>query len=212
MQRSTENPLPTELLAQVAAQGKLQLFSAGALLVREGTPGDCLFILTSGSLKVFTSGPNDREFVFNVLGPGELLGEMVLDGGPRTASVQALTDSECVVIERCNLASFLEVHPRVAEHLLLTLIGRLRRASLQIHQLVLNDVYERTVLVLRAEALVERNRRYLPAWLTQKEIAARVGATREMVGKILRDLQRGGFLVRDDRRRMLIKKEFPKRW
>lgn len=178
----------------------------------EGAVGDSVFVLVSGRLKVFTPGPHGREFIYTVMQPGELFGDLVLDGGRRSASVAAIEDCICLELERCDFAGFLGLHPHVAEYLILTLMRRIRRITAQMQEQLHSSVYERTVKALRAEAIKDGGRRYLPAWLTQKEIAARAGATREMVGKILRDLQRGGFLVRDERRRMVIRKEFPKRW
>lgn len=212
MPLSTSNQQLASLLAALGQRGDLRHVKPGELLITEGQRDDSLYLLISGRLKVFTRDQKGREFIYNVMKPGEIFGEMGLDGGLRSASVEAIELSSCSVVPRDRLRDFMREQPEFAEHLLLTLIGRLRRATRQIRRLVQSDVYERTIELLRAEAIVEKGVRLIPTVLTQKEIAARVGATREMIGHILRDLQRGGILVRDEKKRFVIRREFPERW
>lgn len=199
-------------LATLASRGDVRDYARGELVVAEGDRDASLYVLLSGRLKVFTRDARGRELVYNTLRAGEFFGEMGLDGGVRSASVKALENSRCVVVDRSELRRFMRRHPAFAEHLVLTLIDRLRRATRQIRSLALSDVYGRTVEFLAAEAIDDGDSRRVPAGLTQREIAARVGATREMIGQILRELQRGGFLLRDEGKGYLIVGEFPKRF
>lgn len=185
------------------------MLTKGSLLIREGEVSDVVYILVSGQLKVFTRDRRGREHVFNVLSAGEVLGEMFLDGGPRSASVAALTDAECVEIAGGEVRVLLREYPDFAELLVMKLISRLRHATAQARSLALDGVYERTVSVLNELATQDAQSRYIPAAMTQQEIANRIGASREMVNHVIRDLIRDGFLTRDDEQRLLITKELP---
>lgn len=206
------DPIPPELLRHLEIQGNVQVYERGELVVAEGEAAASIFVLISGRLKVFTRGLKERELVYNEIGPGEVFGEMLLDGGSRSASVAAIEPSRCVVIEFGVIRPFMAANPIFAEHLILSLIRRLRHSTQQVRSLGLNGVYERVVDLVCSEAILIDGQRALPQWLTQQEVADRVGATREMVSHVFRDLQRGGFLSKGPQRRWLLTKTPPKRW
>jgi CRP/FNR family cyclic AMP-dependent transcriptional regulator len=207
----SKHQLSDELLSQLVARGDLRTFARGDLLIREGDQSDSLYILVAGELKVFTCGERGRELVYNVLRPGEFFGEMFLDGGPRSASVKAVCTSICVVVAREEFRDFMREYPEFAESLVLTLISRVRHATEQLRDLALKDVYERAASLLNELAVAEGNVRTIRPAVTQQEIADRIGATREMVNHVIRDLVRGGFLVREGRQ-MILARDLPKRW
>ena len=95
--RSTASPSLTQALA---ALGSVRRFRKGSLLIQEGDVGDTLFIIQSGRLRVFSADDRDREITLGVYGPGDYVGEMALDGGPRSATVEALEASVCSVVTR----------------------------------------------------------------------------------------------------------------
>lgn len=200
--------LQTELLTH----GHPRRFSAGDVLFHEGDASDSLMVLLEGHLKVYSVGETGREVVYNVLEPGEVIGEMLLDGGTRSASVKAITDAQCQVIEGDAVAGLIRKTPDFADYLMLKLIARVRRLTLQTRSLALNGVYERVVALLEEQAVADGDVRRLPRHLTQQEIANLVGASREMVSGILRELMRGGFITKDSAHRMTIVKKLPKRW
>ena len=212
MNRENAGQLSAELLENLSARGDVVLFPRGELLMTEGDEASSLHILVAGELKVFTRGGKGRELIYNILKPGEFFGEMFLDGGPRSASVIAMVDSRCIVVGHAELRSFMAAYPEFAECLVLKLIERLRHATSQIKGLALDGVYERTIVLLNQVAVTEGELCFVPPDLTQQEIADRVGATREMVNHVFRELIRGGFLSKDKRRRVLITKELPKHW
>lgn len=201
--------LPSEVVRVLAKRGTARKLAKGSLLIREGEVSEVVYILVSGQLKVFTRDRRGREHVFNVLGEGELLGEMFLDGGPRSASVAALTDAECIEIAGGEIRALLRECPDFAELLVMKLVSRLRHATIQTRSLALDGVYKRTVSVLNELALQDTQSHYIPASMTQQEIANRIGASREMVNHVIRDLIRDGFLTRDDEQRLIIAKELP---
>jgi CRP/FNR family cyclic AMP-dependent transcriptional regulator len=204
--------LSTELLAQLAARGNARNYGRGELLIEEGGDSDSLFILLAGELKVFTRAANGRELVYNVLRPGEFFGELFLDGGPRSASVKAVTTSTCIVVGREQFREFMASYPEFAESLVLKLIARVRHATEQLRSVATKDVYGRVTALLNELAVEEGGQRMLDKSVTQQEIADRIGATREMVNHVLRELARGGFLTRDDERRLVLRKALPSHW
>ncbi|MGH8026946.1 MAG: Crp/Fnr family transcriptional regulator [Pseudoxanthomonas sp.] len=212
MPGKSANTLSPELLAQLALCGDAKWYGRNELLIEEGAVSDALYILISGQLKVFTQDSKGRELVYNILQPGEFFGELFLDGGLRSASVKAVVDSQCIVVDHLAIRSFMKTYPEFAECLVYQLIARLRHATQLSKSLALHGVYERTVDLLNKVALHERDIRVVPVAMTQQEIANRVGATREMINHILQDLIRGGFLARDEKKRLVFTKELPKRW
>ena len=212
MQADNTNTLSPELLSQLALCGDAKLYRRNELLIEEGAVSDALYILIAGQLKVFTRDNKGRELIYNILQPGEFFGELFLDGGPRSASVKAVSDSQCIVVDHEAIRSFMKTYPEFAECLVYKLIERLRHATQLSKRLALHGVYERTVDLLNEVAVDEQDIRVVPLTMTQQEIADRVGATREMINHILRDLMRGGFLARDDKKRLFFTKMLPKRW
>lgn len=137
---------------------------------------------------------------------------MFLDGEPRSASVRAIIDSECLVIDGEDIRNLIRAHPDFAECVIVKLISRVRHATKTIRSLALHGVYERTVSMLDDVSVTDGGIRRIPSSITQADIAARIGATREMVNHVLRDLTRGGFIAREGRRQMVIVKTLPERW
>lgn len=211
MQAVGADTLSPELLSQLALCGEAKRFGRNELLIEEGAVSDALYVLTAGQLKVFTRDSKGHELVYNILQPGEFFGELFLDGGPRSASVKAVVDSQCIVVEQMEIRSFMKIYPEFAECLVHKLIRRLRHATQLSKSLGLHGVYERTVDLLNRVALNEQEIRVVPAAMTQQEIADRVGATREMINHVLRDLMRGGFLMRDEKRRLVFTEVLPHR-
>lgn len=207
-----QNQLSEDLLKQLSLRGDLRTFSRGDVLIREGEASDSLYVLVAGELKVYTCGDRGRELVYNVLRPGEFFGEMFLDGGQRSASVRAVCTSLCVVVGPDAFREFMHGYPEFAECLVLKLISRVRHATGQLRSLAMKDVYERTSALLNELAVDDGNVRSIGPAVTQQEIADRIGATREMVNHVIRELLRGGFLVREGKRRIVLVRDLPKHW
>ncbi len=204
--------LSASLLRSLAERGDLRAYAPDDELIREGEVSDAIYILVSGEVKVYTRDERGRQLIYNVLQPGEFFGEMFLDGGPRSASAKAISQVQCAVVGPEEFRDFMKAYPEFSECLVIKLIARVRHATEQTRSLAFSGVYERTVDLLNRLAVDEGALRLIPVDLTQQEMADRVGATREMVNHILRDLSRGGFLDRDDQRRTVILKALPKHW
>ena len=205
----TELPAP---LRTLASRGEPRRYRKGTLLIQEGDHGDTLFIILSGRLKAFSNDERDREIVYGVYGPGEYLGEMSLDGGPRSASVITLEATACVVITRHTLREHIAVNPEFAFELLARVIHRARMATQSARSMALLDVYGRVVRLLNELASVQADgARVIKERLTHADIASRVGCSREMVSRLMKDLESGGFLSNDSKA-IRLAKTLPARW
>ena len=202
-------PEPLRLLAQ---RGELKRYRKDHRLVEEGEYGDTLFIILSGRVRVFGSGERDREITYGTYGAGEYLGEISLDGGPRSASMVTLEPCDCAVVTRTTLLQHIAEHPEFAFDLLAKVIRRARAATLTAKQLALNDVYGRLVLLLDALAMPAADgTRVITERLTHREMANRLGCSREMVSRLMKDLEGGDYLRADPTGWQLLR-SLPARW
>ena len=192
----------TDSLRVLAASGDLRRYAKGTLLIDEGERGDTLFIILAGKLRAFSTDPDSaREVTYGVYGPGDYLGEMGLDGQPRSASVITLESSICTRIERPLLESHIRQYPDFAFELITRLIRRTRAATMNLRQIALNDVYGRLKYLLESLAVEQPNgSRLISEPLTHRDLAARLGCGREMVSRVMKDLERGEFLQSDTKR------------
>ena len=201
--------LSPSLIHELAARGDVRRFARGSVIIREGERSQSLFILLEGQLSVFSQGERGRKVVYNTLGAGEIVGEMFLDGGRRSASVQAVTAVECIEVREFEILAFMHAFPEFSVALAMKLTGRLRRATAQIRSMALEGVFLRTVAEIGGLTVVEPGGDYLPASVTQAQIASRIGATREMVNQVFRELHKTGFLAREGRNRWRVLKPLP---
>jgi CRP/FNR family cyclic AMP-dependent transcriptional regulator len=181
------------------------------VLINEGDVGDALYVVLSGRVKVFSSNEQGREFVIDFHGPGEYVGEMSLDGAPRSASVITVEPTTCAIVSRTQFRDFVLAHPDFAMHLIERLIHRVRVTTSNLKSLALSDVYGRLVRLLNALAQEVDGRWVVPERLTQQDIADRVGASRDMIGKLLKDLVAGGYLSVEERTITILRK-LPTGW
>ena len=202
-------PLGAQILRDIATAGVLRSYPKNAILINEGEIGDSLYILLSGRVKVFASNAAGREIVIAFHGPGEYIGEMSLDGRPRSASVMTTEPTTCALVTRAKLREFILAHPDFALHLVEKLIQRVRQTTENVKSLALSDVYGRLVKLLLALAVDRGGVLAVPEKLTQQDIAERIGASRDMVSRLLKDLVAGGYLTVEDRTITILKKPPP---
>jgi CRP/FNR family cyclic AMP-dependent transcriptional regulator len=201
-----------EPLHALARRGQVRRYRKNTLLIEEGDHGDTLYLILAGRLRSYASGDRGREITYGVYGPGEYLGEMSLDGGPRSANVITLEASTCAVITRTTLLQHLAERPEFAFELIGKVIRRARAATLSAKQLALNDVYGRLVLVLNALAVAQPDgTRLIEERLTHQALANRLGCSREMVSRLMKDLESGGYL-QPLSRQWLLRRPLPARW
>jgi CRP/FNR family cyclic AMP-dependent transcriptional regulator len=207
----TVEVLSDSLLREIAAQGGLRRFPPHAILINEGDVADSLFILLSGRVKVYLTSAEGKEVVITTHGPGEYVGELALDGGVRSASVVTLEPTACSVVTGANLRQFIQLHPEFAQHLIRKLIWRVRQATESVKSLALQDVYARIVRLLLELAIETDGQLTVKERLTHRDIAERVGSSREMVSRIFKDLTIGGY-ISASRGRITVHKRPPPGW
>jgi len=208
----TTDVLDFDLLREIAQQGGVRSYPANAVLINEGDASDSLFIVLSGRVKVYSNNADGKEIVITTHGPGEYVGELALDGGVRSASVMTLEPTTCSVVSGANLREFVAAHPDFASHLILKLIRSVREATESVKSLALEDVYERVIRLLNdISDPVEGGQRRVRERLTQQDIADRIGASREMVSRIFKDLTAGGYLDVSSGRIAVVRKP-PAAW
>ncbi len=208
----TPEILDEALLREIAGQGGVKLYPAQAVIIHEGDSSDTLFIILSGRVKVYSTNAEGREVVITTHGAGEYVGELSLDGGFRSASVMTLEPTTCSVVSGESLRDFIAAHPDFASHLIHKLIRSLRQATESVKSLALEDVYERVVRLLAdLSDPADDGQRRVRERLTQQGIADRVGASREMVSRIFKDLGSGGYVAQVDGR-IVIRKKLPAAW
>lgn len=195
----------------IASSGVVRKFPKNTVLINEGDQGDSIYIVLSGKVKVFSSNEAGKEVVIAFHGPGEYVGEMSLDGAPRSASVMTVEPTACAVVSRAHFRDFILACPDFALHLIEKLIERTRLATENIKSLALSDVYGRLVRLLQSLAQERDGRQVIPEKLTQQDIAERIGASRDMISRLMKDLVAGGYLALEDRA-ITILKQLPPAW
>ena len=205
------SPLRQETLRAIAATGVVRQFPKHTVLIHDGDIGDTLYIIISGRVKVYASNAAGREVVIDFHGAGECLGEMSLDGSPRSASVMTVEPTTCAIVNRAHFRDFILAHPDFAMYLIEKLIHRVRLTTENVKSLALSDVYGRLARLLNALSIEVEGKVTVHEKLTQQDIADRVGASRDMIGKLMKDLVAGGYLAVEDRTISILRK-LPTGW
>jgi CRP/FNR family cyclic AMP-dependent transcriptional regulator len=191
-------------LARFAEVTREREYPKNSVILFEDDPGDALYIVSTGQVKVVLIGEDGREVILSVLGDGDFFGEMsLIDDEPRSAHVIAMKDSQLLVLRRDDFQARLEEQPKIALKLLRVLVQRLRRADEKIGGLVLLDVNGRVAQLL-LDLAEESGGPRITRRLTHHTIAQMIGSSRETVSRAMRELvERGTIDV--SRREITIK-------
>jgi CRP/FNR family transcriptional regulator, cyclic AMP receptor protein len=195
----------------LAALGRLRSYPKNTVFITEGDSSDSVFVVLAGRVKVFLSDTEGHEMILDTQGPGEYVGEMALDGKPRSASVMTLEPTSFSVVARDPIREAIRQDPDFALEMISKIIDRARLATNSVKDLALLDVYGRVARLLLNMAVEHDGKLAIPEKLTQQEIAERVGASRDMVSRIFRDLTAGGY-IKVENRMITITKKPPARW
>jgi CRP-like cAMP-binding protein len=194
---------PAEL-ARVVEVVRERAYPRNSVILFEDDPGDALFVVAEGQVKVVLIGEDGREVILSVLGPGEFFGEMALiDDEPRSAHVIAMEDSSLLVLRREDFQGILRQSPGIAVALLRELSRRLRRVDEKVGSLVLLDVNGRVAQLL-LELADEGGGQRITRRLTHHTIAQMIGSSRETVSRTMRELVDKG-LIHISRREIEIR-------
>jgi CRP/FNR family cyclic AMP-dependent transcriptional regulator len=185
-----------EKLSKVSGRKRAE---RGAFVVRAGENTDSLYILLAGRAKVTNTDEEGREIILAWLGPGEFFGEMgLIDGSPRSANVVAAEPCELLFLSKEAFQRCLQDNFQVTQKLMKTLVLRLREADRKIESLALLDVYGRVARLLLDMSEVVEGRRVVKKKISKQDMAKMIGASREMVSKVMRDLELSGYIRYED--------------
>jgi len=210
-EEGVSDKLPSVLLEAIALRGATRAFPAQTILINEGDTTDSLYIMLSGRVKVYASSDEGRDVVLTEYGPGEYFGELSLDGAKRSASIKAMEPCTCRVVQGSELRQLMIEYPDFAMHLTRKLIRMVRRLTEQVRSIATEDVYGRMVRVLNELSEQIGHERVLRQKLTQQDIADRVGASREMVNRVMKELTAGGYVTQRNGRLVIVRK-LPSAW
>lgn len=202
--------LNEERLRELSKISVRRKFAKKTILFSKGDESDSFYIIMTGYVQAVINSDQGREIVLNQFGPGEFFGEFaLLDGQPRSATVITRESTELIIIRRDEFHKMVLSEPDVALKLMKILLKKLRLATEKIESLTFLNVYGRITQLLLNLASPDDGFQVIAKKLTHQQIANMVGASREMVSKIMKQLEIGGYIV-NEKKCLKIKKSFPK--
>jgi len=203
---------PEHVLDVLEQASTVRKFRKNAHIILAGEECHAAYVLLDGSAYAFTDDADGNEYIITSFGKGDCFGELgLLDDKPRTANVKTTSNCECLVIPKPALQNAMQSEPAVAQAVIKTLVGRIRGMTEDVSCLALMDVYGRLARVIQNESNESIDGERMTERMTHKELANRVGSSREMVSKILRDLRIGGYIRIQDHR-IVLEKTLPEKW
>jgi CRP/FNR family cyclic AMP-dependent transcriptional regulator len=187
-------------------------YPRNTIILSEGDNSDSLYLILSGKVKVFLNDENGKEAIINYQEAGEYFGELsLIDESTRSASIMTTEKCTLAVITRQAFHQIMQENPTIAIHLLKDLVHRIRALTEEVRSLALSDVYGRLSKTLLGMAVEREGEWVIDEPFTQQEVANRIGASREMVCRIIKDLVKGGYLT-TGQKQTVIHKALPKRY
>jgi CRP/FNR family cyclic AMP-dependent transcriptional regulator len=194
-------------VAAIAEHAITRTYPAHSLVISEGELSDSLYLILYGKAKVYVSNAEGAEAILNMLGPGDFFGEMaLLDNAPRSASVMTLEPTRLSMISKQAFRDCLARQPDIAYNLIRALNRRVRMLTENVKNLALLDVYGRVARTLLSVAIKDGERFIVDPRLTHRDIANMVGASREMVSRVLKDMAAKRYIETQGRRIILSNK------
>lgn len=202
---------PDELQA-LFDHAAIRKFAKNTVIIHDGDESDSLYVIASGKVKVYLADELGKEVILNFQGTGEYFGELaLLDRIQRSASVMTMEPCQFIVITRQDFMRCLAKHPSIALRVMKDLTTRLRALTDEVKSLALMDVYGRVARTLLKLAEEKDGQMVINQPLSRKDLANMVGSSREMVSRILRELERGGYLeIRG--KTIIIQDRLPRAW
>jgi len=203
--------LPDDTLNLLAHKGVTRSVRKHTVIVSKGDRSTSFYVLLSGAARVYIDDENGREAVLNILGPGDCFGELALLGNiPRSANVIATQPCRLLMLHAETFQDAVLTHPETGMKIIRQLAMRVVELSEEVGSLALLDVYGRLARLIDKES-IERDGRHVMPRFTHQELASRIGASREMVTRILRDLVKGEYLDIGDKE-IIIRRSLPRGW
>ena len=204
--------LDTVAIEKVSDKARRHTFKKNTVIMPEGEPGECLYIIETGSVKVFVGDEDGRELVLYQEGPGSCIGDIaLLDDEPRSASVITLEKTVAWSLSKQDFLLCVEQNPAMSLSIIRSLTRRLRDATGGIRSLALDNVYRRLAdklieLAVETEGELALQKRY-----SHQDLGSMIGASREMVGKVITELVNGEYIELRDRKIHLLR-NLPRNW
>ena len=187
-------------ILKIAEHGLTRLYSGQSIIIYEGDDSDALYVILEGKVKVFVSDDTGKEIILNIQGPLEYFGELsLIDRAPRSASVMTMERTRVAYLSRSSFEQCLAENPSLALKLLSSMVQRVRSLTSVVKGLALREVHGRVVHTLMKLARAQDGKLIIEQRLTHRDIADMVGASREMVSRVMRDLTAAGYIVTDRR-------------
>ncbi len=204
--------LDSEDREKLASRFILRRYPKNTVVINEGDDSRSFYVIIDGQVKVYLTDENGKEIVLNKQSAGEYFGEVaLLDEGLRSASVITTQPGQFAVLDQQAFTECISDNPQISLKIMQGLTQRLRALSDNVRSLALMDVYGRVARLLLDEAVEQDGIKIIENKLTQNDIAARIGASSKMVGRIMQDLKKGGY-IRKDGTHLIISKPLPPAW
>ncbi len=195
----------------LASNAVTRKFRRNTIVLSAGDNGNSLYVVVSGSVKIYLDDERGREHVLRRVVAGGCFGELsMLSEGTRAANVATLETSRIALISRVDFMAYLHRNPENSLKIIQSLVQRIREMTEDVSSLALQDVYGRlTKIIIRSAG--RQGGGCLTEPMTHREIASRIGSSREMVTRIISDLRTGGY-ISTDKKRIRIEKPLPLAW
>jgi CRP/FNR family cyclic AMP-dependent transcriptional regulator len=194
------------------SHAKNKHYRKNTVIIEKGDESAALYVLVAGKVRVYVADEEGKEVVLNVCEhPGTPFGELaLLRNTQRTATGMTLEESHFLVISKTDFLQCVSDHPKIALDIIRSLVDQVSKLTDRVSALALNDVYGRLAVTLRDMAVDDGERMITPA-ITQQELAQMIGASREMVSRIFKELKAGDYISLEDKR-IIIQKKLPAHW
>lgn len=203
--------LSPEALAKIESRAVARNYPRNAVVISEGDEATSMFIIVTGSVKVYHTEADGKETILNTQGPGQHFGELALvDDAPRSASVMTQEPSRLLVLSKAAFKDCLEESPEIGYHLVQALARQVRRLTETVNMMG-RDVYGRIRTLLESLAIERDGILVIEQAMTQQDIGNRIASSREMVSRVFKELKSGGYIEEQDKR-IIIRKKLPLNW
>lgn len=216
MQNFLEKITPYDLLDEAGLQSLANIairrsYKKNMVIIQQGDDTNTMFILIEGKMRVYVEDEQGKQLTVRILEAGDSFGEVALIGGfPRTASVMTTTNCVVAAFSRERYLSFLEQHPQISLALARIMANMVRDTTEELSSIALSDVYGRVTHILEKYVFEDDDLRLVPKF-THREIAGMIGSSREMVSKILKELEKGDYISITDKH-YVINRKLPANW
>lgn len=203
---------PASAIENLERAATLRKFKKNTHIIVVGEESHAAYVLLEGTAYAFTDDDDGNEFIVGTFGQGDCFGELgLLDGQSRTANVITTSACQCLVVPRAEINHEIMKEPQVSQAIIHSLVGRIRGMTEDVSCLALMDVYGRLVRTLKNSSSEQTDGTRVTGRITHQELASRVGSSREMISKILKELRIGGYISIENHC-VHIHKELPDRW